>query len=211
MLLRNYDNIVAHAMSIPSTVNASEFKDGSLSVKNYLGNVIGYQSFDYEYSSGNYVHLPFTAWKYCDFEDNLHYGSWRNSMLVIGSGTREVTYDDYDLESRYLCSSDFVVNTSVGYRYSSPTYNEALGQWESSMSVTYTALKDLSISEIGVHYVVPKNTGAYGGSQCLVYRKVLENKIDVPVNSNFVLTFTIRVSAHMNKPTDYEVSASVTE
>jgi hypothetical protein len=64
------------------------------------------------------------------------------------------------------------------------------------------ANEDITIREIGVIY-------ADFNTQYLMYREVLETPIEVPVNANFKLTLTKKVSVNPNIPTDYAATASV--
>lgn len=193
MLLRNYDNYqtilsLNHASySTKFNVNTSVFNDSGLCVKNIQG---------YNYEPIYYHNVaPFYIWSTG--------GNGCGTKFTFGSSDTAENYDDYKLTT-------FVQNTDYSVIFSSlsnttPVLNE--GVWENTVSQTFTALKDLTIKEIGVSQMVGYNSG--DETEILIYRKVLETPIEVPANANFVLSFTTKVSANQNKPADYVATASV--
>jgi hypothetical protein len=195
MLLRNYDNysnlISLNRSSYGDKIgDTSKFGDGYLNVKDINGTV---RDVTYYYSLS-----PFYTWNTG--------GNGCGTLFCFGSGSTPVDYDDYKLESLYKESTDYsIVSNSI--THTTPTYDEEDNTWENTISQAFTALKELTINEIGVYQKF-----VYKGSStttALIYRKVLDTPIVVPANANVVLSFTSKVNACSNKPANYEASVSV--
>ena len=201
MLLRNYDNISA-IHKIPCIVSVNYFGDntnygdGYLSCKSTTGSICKICVYD------NYTHSLFNKFSFngSDFSSTVS----RNPIdctLIAGSGSTPVTYDDYKLENVFTNSQV----TKVSQSRTNPSLVDDC--WVSTYSVTILAKQDITLSEIGVinyQYIDNGNTKY----PFLLYREVLKTPIEVPANSNFVLSFTIKVPTNPNKPANYSASAT---
>jgi hypothetical protein len=197
-LLRNYDNYNAITSLNHKNydVNIGEdlttFGDGHLNVKT-TGGVL---------RTVYYYHaLPiFFCWGLG--------GSGCGTFFSFGSGTSPEHYDDYKLTT-FTENTDYsIIRSSL--KHTNVVYNEQDNTWENTITETYCALKDLKITEIGICHTFPFDSGG-SRSSILVYRKLLDTPIEVPANTNFILSFTAKVSVNPNKPADYDASASVVD
>ena len=200
-LLRNYDNFMA-LQSLVATESevvgdATSFDDKHLCMKDTSGNLR-------------------TLWRRAEKNANplgifgIDTGSFSScdtqmSTLIAGSGNSEVTYDDYKLESIFTNSQVQKVSHICG----DTIYNETDKTWERTYTLVCLAKEDLTIKEIGVLHRNYRANASSGYYYALVYRKVLDTPVEAPANSSFILSFTTKVSANPNKPTDYDANAIV--
>lgn len=209
MLLRNYDNIMtAHRLTNfvkGETTNAKlatdtdVFGDGHINTKNTNGKIENYSM------HGNNTFLPFYSFIEVDNASTStnHY----RSRIIVGSGNKPVSYDDYCLDTMFQSGeTGFASNSSKVEK----TYDEALGAWKNTYKRTFTntSNEEITVREIGVIYDHYHN--ANYGTSSLVYRKVID-PITVEADANFVVSFTQIISANPNKPADYDASAAIVE
>ncbi|MBE6800684.1 MAG: hypothetical protein E7529_05720 [Ruminococcaceae bacterium] len=193
MILRNYDNILAYN-ALPNR-NAVEFPgekvfgDGYLACKLTHGTVANPQ-----YYNG---YSPLSM--FSESSPNSSANSYSN--LICGSGDTEVTYDDYKLASPFTTKE--LSSVSGVHKVSEPVYDEETNTMSISYTRNFLANENVTVREIGIHYTL-KNVG-----EVLIYRKVLENPIEVTAGNQFSLTFTAFVPINPNKPANYEATASV--
>lgn len=206
MNLRNYDNVIAAQQLCVinsrciSTGEHTNFADGHLTVKTKGTTPNIYRIYG-AYTNGSAYGISNV------FKDA---GNSSVSGLICGGGDTPVTYDDYDLANPFTSSDVSYVSCEA----SDTTYDEATNTFTRTMKKIFSARKELTIKEIGFSSNIPcssyENSDTGSNSECLMYRKVLDEPISVEANSNFELTFTTVVSACANKPTEYEASV-VTE
>ena len=196
MLLRNYDNIMV-GRSLPRMGNkqlnyGTAFGDGSLicdNVSTKIGNQCAYvgerSPFDFNNDTVSNI---------------LTSRSQGDSILIASSDDEEVTYDTVHITPisgfTYIRHAvDDLVYDEVTNTYSR-TYRKVLGAGDS----------DIVINSIGVLYYC---NGGTGWADPLIYKKKLDQPVNVPANSNVELSFTTKVSANPNKPANYDASAVV--
>lgn len=194
MLLRNYDNYNTitslNHKTRSSTVgeDLTTFGDGFLNIKDIYNGI----------RTVRYESLPIF---YCWSGSNCH------TSFGFGKGTNPESYDDYQLTT-FANSVDYsIISDSINH--TNAAYNESDKTWENTITETYCALKDITVSEIGVYqHFIPSSSSI---TTALIYRKVLDTPIEVPANGTFTLSFTTKVSANPNKPVSYEASAAIVE
>lgn len=196
MLLRNYDNIMTlKALGSTDTtkyLDTSGFGDGILSLKMVSGTMCSVLN--------TYAPAPFNLFD-TSYSNAIDYFNSRSSNLICGSlgGGEDVTYDDYTLN--VITNFKYVSSSISGVVYDST---------DNSYSVTFkkTYFNNTgavqTVGYIGVSY--RPSGDAY---HFLVYKEKLETPVEVPVNASITLTFTQKVYANPNKPTDYVATASV--
>ena len=203
MLLRNYDNFITAITSLNSLINYQSsvlssyvdvFGDGHINVKNMAGKIT-------QIRAGQNAQSVAPLSNFGENDNGTNAGT-NQSSLIVGGGTKEVSYDDYCLDNQFTTSQvTYVSNTQTKSR----VYDETENAWVSTYKRIMTAKEDITITEIGVkhfYYEQYSNT-------MLVYRELLETPIEVPANANFVLTFIQKIYANPNKPADYVATASV--
>lgn len=210
MLLRNYDNLMLVRMTPPPNLSYKDivstdkdiFGDGHINAKTTGGSIVQLSA-DYMY------------WRYNPFQNfvesvsNNAYSTYAASSLICGGGDTAVTYDDYKLDVPFTTTQ---MSDVTGSQKLTRTYNEDDNSWTFTYCRTLFAKTDLTIKEIGI---ITQSYPQYDKSNStqihLIYRKVLETPVEVPANANFVLSFTMTVSANPNKPADYNASATLVE
>ncbi len=206
MLLRNYDNLVA-LCALPNAGlgktlgDATAFSDEHLCLKDISGALK--RVYHYFGSSAYGFDMPFKQFT-CgstQFADI----SIGHSTIVAGNGDTPVTYDDYKLENIFTNTQVQKISHSVG----DVIYNEADNTWEKTYYCVCLAKEDLTVKEIGIYAKPTQTTSSSSAYSALVYRKVLDAPVEVPANANFVLSFTVKVSANSSKPADYDATASM--
>lgn len=199
MLLRNYDNLCAY-LQMPlkpgEKFSTTGFGDGSLCMKTTNG-VVGLPT---RQGSSENITTPFSRFGISSTDFDAFYDVF-SACIVAGSGNTQVNYDDYKLDNMF---SDSQVAKIDG----SEIYSEAVlenGVWTKTYSVTVLAKEAITVSEIGVlgYCKIPSSD-----CKLLLYREVLKTPIEVPANSNFVLSFTVKVPTNPNKPANYSASAA---
>ena len=198
MFLRNYDNLMV-ALNTPSvttsgtvaSTNAEIFGDGYLNFKSTNGTIrtIGM----------NTRNVVSPLLYYIDNSSNNYYSNAGN--IIVGNGSSSVTYDDYQLHT--LINTEDIATITKGTTVER-SYDDATGEWTSIVKKVYCALKDITITEIGI------TTGCYyDNSYCdavLIFRELLETPVEVPANSNVIISFAFKMNGNPNNPA---VSVSV--
>lgn len=198
MFLRNYDNLMV-ALNTPSVTKNGKvastdtkiFGDGYLNFKDTSGSIhtIG--------MSSKNVLSPLLY--YIENNPNDYYSGSGN--IIIGNGSSSVTYDDYQLHT-LISTSD--ISTVTNGTTIERNYDDATGEWTSIVKKVYCALKDTTVTEIGI------STGCYYDgtytSAVLIFRELLETPVEVPANSNVVISFAFKMNGNPNNPA---VSVSV--
>ena len=198
MLLRNYDVLQA-TISLPYLQNKTyytdkAFEDGKLCFKNQYGNIYQVARNTSAASSSPCIGMENSAIGYSP------------NNLICGSGTTAATYDDYCLENIFTTSQ--VQNLS--HKSSEVFYDEENKTFSVTYSKTFLALENIVVSEIGITSpYINRDTDRAKVDCCLIYREVYETPVIIPANSNFVISFTITVSANQNKPADYSSLISI--
>ena len=209
MLLRNYDNILAmHSLpagtGLSTNTDQSTFGDGHLNVKDLSGNI---KQFYIEGSTWGNPWLPFQNMVHSSGSNIIPSDTYDGtSRIIAGSGSTEVTYDDFRLESAF--SNTQVNNATTGITYSALVYNEDANTWERTITITIIALQDLVVNEIGIRQGAKIKAGTGGTYQTLVWREVLDEPVPVPADGTFKVSLTISIAANSNKPADYSVTVT---
>ena len=207
MLLRNYDNFMTLiSLGNLTGVDAGDktsFDDEHLCIKGWNSNTL----YTVRINTSNGTFSPFQMFSYSTGSGSavFYSGPTNCSTLVAGSGDTPVTYDDNDLANVFTPSQVQKISCSAG----DAIYNPTDKTWEKTHTCTCLAKEDLIIREVGVTHSFYCTYNSV--TIALVYRKVLDTPIEVPVNANFVLSFTTKVSANPNKPADYDANAVLVE
>lgn len=203
-ILRNYDNYMAAinlgiistaTSSVSQATDVKTFGDGHINITNTWGSLV-----NFGYSSQNRI-PPFSLWTNEGNKDANLNASQRTN-LICGNGTKEESYDDYGIS---LISN----LTPITHQVKGRIYDADTKTWSVVYEKTFNTLNDITITEIGAVYNGYNTNG--GGLGVLVYRKLLDEPIEVPAGANFILSFTTKVSANPNKPAAYDASAAVVE
>jgi len=112
-------------------------------------------------------------------------GIYTPSRIRIGSGTKEVSPDDYALDA------EIAYVASQGFTYNSSTRTIVVrGSWVNNTEA------DKTVTEVGLswyivyYYNSERNTRA---DDFLIIRDLLENSVTVPVGASITVEFTITV------------------
>jgi hypothetical protein len=209
MILRNYDNIMAaKKCHSTSTGTATEFGDGYLTAKVYIGDVHNIYA-----NHHGWVHLPLSHILHSasiNQNASTSISSIGSSNIICGSGNTDVSYDDYKLASGFTSKQVTKPSDETGVT-ETINYDENEKVWIHTVNKRYTANENITISEIGIISDFAYSNSSSAFKSALVYRKVLDTPIEVPAGANFILSLTTTVSANPNKPADYDATAAVAE
>lgn len=214
MILRNFDNyVILSSLAFDGGDNNiigdnSAFDDSHLCLKDINGALCKYSVWT---SNVNYNNRPILSrfwWTTSQFSGiTWSVGDGKTCELVAGSGITPVTYDDYKLENIFTSTQATKVNQTIG----DIVYDQENKTWSRTLRLTCLAKTDLTVGEIGVHQCLWYTNSQTTTVPILVYRKTLEEPINVVANGNFIIEFTAIYSANPNKPADYTASVSVEE
>ena len=170
MLLRNYDNLVSRILL--NFTGTDSFEEGHLGIIDFKGQ-------SSEVTLGDSTRLPFQIFQQQE-NNNVSCGTTNISYVKWSDSVEEVSYDEYSVS---------LPNTSQAVSVDTVnTYDEESNMWIKTVTAIYRAKQDLTVGSIAVfcsqRYYQPN-------VECMVYRKVLDNPIEVTTNSNFILKFTV--------------------
>jgi hypothetical protein len=202
MLLRNYDNIMT-AIRYPLATSSSSttitdkdvFGDGHLNFKD-INNKL--QTIYINRPTGT---VPLNCFNANAASNGAYGSSINNTVIWCGRGSKDVSYDDYKLESAFTINTDIVHST---LSISTPVYNTDDNCWIYQVKRSFQAMADIEVCEIGMLF--PFNYQSGYSTACLIYRDTITPK-SVAKDSYFTISITLSYSANPNDPV--RVSANV--
>lgn len=190
MFLRNYDNyFVAVNLCVyggnPSYPGAGSSSSSSTSV-DYADGAYGQKS-----TNGANTGVKLSGSITSAMAYTLGPLMFDKNGICLGTGTTEVTYDDYRLSGNTLPNK--LVEIS-----SDKTYDFQTHRWKATLTASYsnTEAEAITISEWGIW----RSNGSYSttfsnssSTCCLVFREVLDEPIVIEAGTTATLTFSVEI------------------
>lgn len=122
-----------------------------------------------------------------DTYDNYHVSTPCYNYIQLGTGTGEVSKDDYRL---FLSANS---NLVLGTIKTSWAYNDSTHEYTKSFKVPviYSGATDITITEFGIFSVLPDGTTTnHGGHYYMMYHEFLDNPITLTENDTIEINFS---------------------